>query len=160
MKKYFDRNDREIMAGMHIQISGNTPKLVEVCGEDDLGVLATNPAFLEHHPDAEVEFYPLSNFSKNDLCIINEDNIAYVEEMLDDDLLCERGDEIDNATFDAICAMAQPGTEVEWSMELIGEVNEFIEKVLSDAGVPTCRPYHEDEVICHKTMNRCKHCRK
>ena len=83
------------------------------------------------------------------------------EHMGDDDFLCERNDEIDNATFEAIRAFAQPYAELDWSMNLIGAVNDFIESLLLEHNLPVCHPWHgEDGTICHKTIDRCKYCRK
>ena len=90
-----------------------------------------------------------------------EQNEEAVERMGDDDFLCERNDEIDNATFEAIRALAQPYAELDWSMNLIGAVNDFIESLLLEHNLPVCHPWHdEDETICHKTIDRCKYCHK
>lgn len=35
-------------------------------GDCSLGITATNPDFLKHHPDADIEFYGLSEFSTDD----------------------------------------------------------------------------------------------
>ncbi len=159
MRKYFDRNGQEIMAGMRIRIEGTLESaLVEPCGEDELGILATNMDFAKNYPETPIKYYPLFSFDRNDLSIVEDEEAD--ESQRDDDFLCDRGDEIDNAVFDAICALAQPDTEVEWSMEMIGAVNDFIESMLTDHKIPTCYPHHENDVICYKTANRCKHCRK
>ncbi len=85
----------------------------------------------------------------------------------DDRFLSSRTDEIDNATWAAICMLAHiDGDEDveeqvdDLSMELVGEVNAFIEELLKEHGIPTCYPYHENDVICYKTADRCKHCSK
>lgn len=160
MKKYVDCDGQEILAGMRIVIDG-TPEsvLVEPCGEDDLGILATNMDFVRNYPETELKYYPLSNFSRSDLRLATDSDCT--ENPRDDGFLCERGDEIDNAVFEAIQAIAHPETEVEWSMELIGAVNDFIENLLLAHHLPVCHPWHnEDETICYKTADRCKHCRK
>lgn len=76
----------------------------------------------------------------------------------DDDLLCEAGDEIDNAVFDAICAMTVK--KPEWDMSIIGEVEDAIEEILKRHNIPVCRPWeNEDGHICHSIPEeRCKHC--
>ncbi len=85
----------------------------------------------------------------------------------DDHFLSSRTDEIDNATWAAICMVAHidGDKDVEeqvddLSMEFVGEVNAFIEELLKEHGIPTCYPYHENDVICYKTADRCKHCSK
>lgn len=44
-----------------------------LCGDDNLGVNASNPAYLETHPGAYQECYPLSEFASEDIEIIKED---------------------------------------------------------------------------------------
>lgn len=159
MKQYFDRNGVEIKEGMYIQIEGTQGSaLVEQCGLDDLGINATNPDFVANHPETAIKCYPLSNFRRHDICVVQETTEKASDDRYADNFLCERNDEIDNATYEAICTMADSDDEVEWSMELIGEINEFIENLLEEHGIPTCHPYYADDVICYKTADRCKHC--
>lgn len=76
----------------------------------------------------------------------------------------ERNDVIDNAVFDALQAIADE--EVEWDMEIIGEVADFAERMLAENKVKTCRPWYdipeiehkEDETPCYKTEERCEFC--
>lgn len=69
-RKYFDCHNREIKEGMFVYIRGmRKPLLVEKCGEGKLGILASNPDFLKHHPYAEPEYYLLSMFPKPYICI-------------------------------------------------------------------------------------------
>lgn len=78
-----------------------------------------------------------------------------------EEFLCSRNDEIDNATYAAICAMAHSEDGVDWSMEMIGEVNDFIEKTLMEHKMPTCHPFiDETDHICYESDFRCKHCTK
>lgn len=55
----------------------------------------------------------------------------------------ERLDELDNMTFDTICAyLDYPDQEnFEWNMEIIGEVAECIEETLRHHGYRVYRPY-------------------
>ena len=68
MITYIDKNGWEIKAGMKISICGELP--VEVfatsneTGAENLSINASNPKYLEHHPEAAREYYPLTpNFS-------------------------------------------------------------------------------------------------
>ena len=64
--KYFDKNDTEILAGMHLRMEdGKIEKVYAITnanGEPDLGISATNEVFLERHPEWTREYYSLSNF--------------------------------------------------------------------------------------------------
>ncbi len=72
--KYFDKHGTEIEAGMTIRHdSGDTEKVyatVNSCGDDDLGVMATNPVWLERHPDWDIEYYPLNQFNMSEWEIV------------------------------------------------------------------------------------------
>lgn len=70
---YVDKHGQKIEADMLISIGGEEPELVLLCGDDNLGVNASNPAYLEAHPGAYQECYPLSNFASDDIEIIKED---------------------------------------------------------------------------------------
>lgn len=63
---YYDKHGKEILAGMTIQNKdGETERVfatVDAYGNDDLGVVATNPAYAERHPDCDIEYYSLSNY--------------------------------------------------------------------------------------------------
>lgn len=67
---YLDKRGQKIKAGMMIRIDGGEPEEVLLCGDDNLGVNASNPAYLEAHPCALEECYPLSNFSMADIEIV------------------------------------------------------------------------------------------
>ena len=70
---YVDKHGQKIEADMLISIGGEEPELVLLCGDDNLGVNASNPAYLGAHPEAHQECYPLSNFASDDIEIIKED---------------------------------------------------------------------------------------
>lgn len=70
---YVDKHGQKIEADMLISIGGEEPELVLLCGDDNLGVNASNPVYLAAHPGAYQECYPLSNFASDDIEIIKED---------------------------------------------------------------------------------------
>lgn len=74
--RYFDKHGKEIKAGMKIRIGNDPPEEVFPCsgqrGEEDLGVNATNPEWAKRHPDCGPEFYPLHQFSRADIEIVEE----------------------------------------------------------------------------------------
>lgn len=81
--------------------------------------------------------------------------------MKDSSFLCESGDRIDNAVFDAIMSIAHDGKSLRWDMEFIGEVKDFIEHMLSERDIPTCHPWQNGNGhICYSTTERCEHCNK
>ena len=61
---YYDRNGNEIKPGMQLIFANGRTELVyetmDQNGQPDLGISATNEAFLKNHPDWEQEFYSLS----------------------------------------------------------------------------------------------------
>ena len=78
-----------------------------------------------------------------------------------DNFLCSRGDDIDNAVFDAIKTVAHAPEGVEWDMSIIAPVTQCIEDVLIKRGINTCHPWQDDdENICYFTEDRCSHCTK
>ena len=62
--RYFDRNGNEIKPGMQLGFAnGRTEQVYETTDQDgrpDLGISATNEAFLKNHPDWDREYYSLS----------------------------------------------------------------------------------------------------
>lgn len=78
--KYYDKNGNEILAGMHLRMEdGSVEKVHAVLNafnEEDLGINASNEAFLENHPDCPREYYLLSNFlsSLKNSEIVKEEN--------------------------------------------------------------------------------------
>lgn len=61
-RQYFDKNGKEIKAGMIIMDSEGNKEAVYDLGED-LGLNASNERYLETHPDVTREYYPLYQFS-------------------------------------------------------------------------------------------------
>ena len=61
---YYDRNGNEIKPGMQLVFANGRTELVyetmDQNGQPDLGISATNEAFLKNHLDWEQEFYSLS----------------------------------------------------------------------------------------------------
>ena len=70
---YYDKNGKEIKEGMQIVFDdGNTEQVFatsDMQGRRDLGISATNDAFLKNHPDHEQEFYSLSTVDLNSVQI-------------------------------------------------------------------------------------------
>ena len=62
---YLDKNGNAIKPGMKILMADGSVELVyettDEFGNQDLGISATNKAFLDRHPDWEQEFYSLSS---------------------------------------------------------------------------------------------------
>ena len=67
--EYYDRNGNEIQAGMHVRMEDGSIEKVyattDAYGEPDLGISASNEAFLENHPEWAREYYSLSNFQSS-----------------------------------------------------------------------------------------------
>ena len=65
--QYFDKNGKEIKAGMKIIKEDGSLELVydttDAYKNPDLGINASNEAFLEAHPNWAREYYSLSNFN-------------------------------------------------------------------------------------------------
>ena len=74
-KIYLDKHGEAIQPGMTIRHdNGETDEVfatVDAYGEDDMGVLASNPAYLERHPEADIEYYSLSNFDMSEWEIVH-----------------------------------------------------------------------------------------
>ena len=75
---YFDKNGTEVKAGMYITLGdGSAPELVydtvDADGHPDLGVNASNEAYLKRHPHATREFYSLSSFDMRNVEIIDQE---------------------------------------------------------------------------------------
>lgn len=64
---YYDKNGNEIKEGMILRHDDGAENEVVECGDGagsiDLGFAATNPQFIERHPDWQIEYYPLSQFN-------------------------------------------------------------------------------------------------
>lgn len=65
--QYFDKNGKEIKAGMKIRMEDDNIEMVydtvDAYGNLNLGINASNEAFLELHPNWAREYYPLSMFN-------------------------------------------------------------------------------------------------
>lgn len=58
----------------------------------------------------------------------------------------EQLDFIDNTTFNYLEVLASSaGIELQWDMELIGEINDFVISFLKSKGIPIWHPYVSDE---------------
>lgn len=71
---YHDKHGKEILAGMTIRHEkGEMEQVfatVDAYGDDDLGIMATNPAYAERHPGCDIEYYSLSNFRMSEWEIV------------------------------------------------------------------------------------------
>lgn len=79
--QHFDKTGKEIHVGYIIRIGEGNPEevfaTVDADGDDGLGVLATNIIWYMNAIDngiyPDVEFYPMYNFSRNDIEVVNSD---------------------------------------------------------------------------------------
>lgn len=69
---YKDKNGVEIKAGMFIQHDEGDCEEVFACGDNDLGILASNPDYLKMHIDADPVYYPLSEFTLSEWRVVSE----------------------------------------------------------------------------------------
>lgn len=76
MYNYVDKYNRPIHEGDIIKIGDDDPEMVYSCfdqyGQPDLGVNASNEAYLEAHPWVDREFYSLRNFSSTIIEIVDD----------------------------------------------------------------------------------------
>ena len=73
---YVDKNNEDIKPGYMIKIGDDDPELVyTICNQfgEDLGINASNEAYLKIHPDAVREYYSLSNFDSKDIEIVKRE---------------------------------------------------------------------------------------
>lgn len=67
--QYFDKNGKEIKAGMKILMEDGSVEMVydteDAYGNPNLGINASNEAFLERHPNWAREYYSLSMFKQS-----------------------------------------------------------------------------------------------
>lgn len=71
---YVDKHGEDIKAGYMIRIGDDDPELVYSCVNDfghDLGINASNEAYLKAHPDADREYYSLNNFMPSIIEIVS-----------------------------------------------------------------------------------------
>lgn len=75
--KYYDKNGIKIEAGMQIRMDDGSIETVyattDAYGNPDLGINASNEEYLERHPEAEREFYSLSNFDMKEVEICDQE---------------------------------------------------------------------------------------
>ena len=69
--QYFDKNGKEIKAGMKILMSDGIVEMVydteDAYGNPNLGINASSEAFLEQHPNWAREYYSLGMFKMSDI---------------------------------------------------------------------------------------------
>ena len=69
--QYLDKNGKEIKSGMKLLMDDGSIEMVydtvDQYGNSNLGINASNEAFLERHPDWEREYYSLSMFRQSDI---------------------------------------------------------------------------------------------
>lgn len=69
--QYFDKNGKEIKAGMKILMSDGSVEMVydtvDAYGNPNLGIKASNETFLELHPNWAREYYSLGMFKMTDI---------------------------------------------------------------------------------------------
>ncbi len=74
--RYFDCNGDEIQAGMQIRMEDGSIEEVyattDAYGNEDLGINASNEAYLELHPFAPREYYSPSNFNLHRVEIVEQ----------------------------------------------------------------------------------------
>lgn len=85
--QYFDKNGKEIKAGMEIIMEDGSLEMVydtmDSEGNPNLGINASNEAFLAAHPNWAREYYSLSNFNVNsiEVCPSEEEIHAELESL-------------------------------------------------------------------------------
>lgn len=70
---YVDMHGEKIRPGYMIKIGDDEPEMIYACCNDfgeDLGINASNEAYLKAHLDAAREYYSLSNFDCRDIEIV------------------------------------------------------------------------------------------
>lgn len=75
-----------------------------------------------------------------------------------EDYLVGKNNETDGAAYDLLCLLAskyglydEDNPPIEWDMEIIGQLEDYAEKLLSEKGIEPCRPFleGEDETPCY-----------
>lgn len=71
---YKDKNGKQIEPRMHLKMEDGSTEVVyatqDAYGNPDLGINASNEAFLEKHPFASREYYSLCNFDMSKVVIL------------------------------------------------------------------------------------------
>ncbi len=74
--QYFDKNGKEILPGMKIRLEdGSVEPVYRTCDDawnEDLGISASNEEYLKRHPDADREYYSLSNWRADSIEIFED----------------------------------------------------------------------------------------
>ena len=74
--QYFDKNGKEIKAGMKILMEDGSIEMVydteDQYGNPNLGINASNEEYLERHPYASREYYSLCNFDMSEVEIVDQ----------------------------------------------------------------------------------------
>lgn len=67
--------------------------------------------------------------------------------------LAAKCDDVDNTAFNLINALYSKGLgeEIEWDMEIIGDVVDAVEDALKSHCIGICRPFTSNEKPCYKT---------
>ena len=85
--QYFDKNGKEIKAGMKILMDDGSVEMVydteDAYGNPSLGINASNEAFLEAHPNWAREYYSLSMFKQSsiEICLSEQEIRAELEKL-------------------------------------------------------------------------------
>ena len=85
--QYFDKNGKEIKAGMKILMDDGSVEMVydteDAYGNPSLGINASNEVFLEAHPNWAREYYSLSMFKQSsiEICLSEQEIRAELEKL-------------------------------------------------------------------------------
>lgn len=75
--QYFDKNGKEIKSGMKLLMDDGCIEMVydtvDQYGNSDLGINASNEAFLKRHPEWQREYYSLSMFRQSDIEVFHSE---------------------------------------------------------------------------------------
>lgn len=85
--QYFDKHGNEIVAGMSLRMEDGSIEKVYATdnyGEPDLGINASNEAYLKHHPEQEREYYSLSNYNLREIEITEPTHGKSLESLICD----------------------------------------------------------------------------
>lgn len=70
-----------------------------------------------------------------------------------DDFSIEKNDDIDNAAYELLQSLAV--NEIDWDMEMIGDVVEFVKEYLEEKHIPVCHPYYDvttdKDIPCYRS---------
>lgn len=71
--------------------------------------------------------------------------------------LISKNDEIDNSAFALINAFVRKDsdTDVEWDMEVIGEIEKVVEDILASRCFGVCHPFYSDDNIPYYKSDDC-----